>query len=269
MKTIFKFFIPLIALCIFSCKKTEKEEFTDTPIIESYLMSGDTVSVKITRQIPFSSNVGYSSDNIDALNINLNYNNTNYALQPKGNGIYTYHGLTVTQGVQCTLTFSFNKKNVSAYTYVPTKPVGFATSTTAIQLPKIDATSGPPTSFTQPSPIQLTWANPDASYYLIVVENIEAVLDPIRDFGNSAAPSNRFRKQPVNGTGEQLRSFDFKYFGTHRVILYHVLPDYASLYSQSSTSSQNLSNPSTSILNGYGIFTGLNSDTLYIDVQRL
>jgi hypothetical protein len=61
---------------------------------------------------------------------------------------------------------------------------------------------------------------------------------------------------------------DFQYYGTHRIILYHVLPDYATLYDSNSTSSQNLSNPSTSILNGYGIFTGLNSDTLFVEVTE-
>jgi len=57
-----------------------------------------------------------------------------------------------------------------------------------------------------------------------------------------------------------------EYFGTYRVIIFHVLPDYAKLYEQTNSSSQNLTNPSTSIENGYGIFTGLNSDTLYIEV---
>lgn len=52
------------------------------------------------------------------------------------------------------------------------------------------------------------------------------------------------------------------------IILYHVLPDYASLYEENTTSSKNLTNPSTSITNGYGIFTGLNSDTLYIDAEE-
>jgi hypothetical protein len=65
-----------------------------------------------------------------------------------------------------------------------------------------------------------------------------------------------------------LRPQEFQYFGKHRLILYHVLPDYASLYSENSTSSQNLTNPSTSIMNGYGIFTGLNSDTLYFTVNE-
>jgi len=54
----------------------------------------------------------------------------------------------------------------------------------------------------------------------------------------------------------------------HRIILFHVLPDYASLYDEKISSSQNLTNPSTSITNGYGIFTGLNSDTLYIRVNE-
>jgi len=65
-----------------------------------------------------------------------------------------------------------------------------------------------------------------------------------------------------------INAMEFEYFGTHRIIIYHVLPDYADLYEQNSTSSQNLENPSTSISNGYGIFTGLNSDTLYLEVTE-
>ena len=77
-------------------------------------------------------------------------------------------------------------------------------------------------------------------------------------------PGNMFQKPPTTASGLEIRAMEFQYFGRHRLILFHVLPDYASLYSDSQTSSQNLTNPSTSIMNGYGIFTGLNSDTLYL-----
>jgi hypothetical protein len=102
----------------------------------------------------------------------------------------------------------------------------------------------------------------------MVVENIEETPDPISDFGDEEPPGNRFRKSPTNSNSEMLRTFDFQYFGKHRIILYHVLPDYATLYEQNSSSSLNLTNPSSSITNGYGIFTGLNSDTLYILVKE-
>ncbi len=119
-----------------------------------------------------------------------------------------------------------------------------------------------------PDPVKITWDNPDGSYYLIVVENLETTLEPIRDFGGKEPPGHRFKKSPTNSSSEEIREMDFQYFGMHRIILNHVLPDYAALYKQSSTSSQNLTNPSTSITNGYGIFTGLNSDTLYLNIKK-
>ena len=119
-----------------------------------------------------------------------------------------------------------------------------------------------------PDPVELTWDNPDHDYYLAIVENVEATLDPIRDFGDNDPPSNIFRKSPTTAAATEIRSQEFQYFGTHRIILYHVLPDYAALYNESTTSSQNLTNPSTSITNGYGIFTGLNADTLFIEVRE-
>jgi hypothetical protein len=42
----------------------------------------------------------------------------------------------------------------------------------------------------------------------------------------------------------------------------------AALYSDNSNSSQNLSNPTTNITNGLGIFTGISSDTLYLQVKQ-
>jgi hypothetical protein len=100
------------------------------------------------------------------------------------------------------------------------------------------------------------------------VENVESSPEAIRNFGNNAPPSNIFRKQPTNSSSEEIRAMEFQYFGKTRILLFHVLPDYAALYDQSSTSSQNLTNPSTNIKNGYGIFTGLNADTLWLNVKK-
>jgi hypothetical protein len=119
-----------------------------------------------------------------------------------------------------------------------------------------------------PDPISLTWYNPDASNYIVVIENMESTLTAIRDFGDNVRPGNIFRKAPTTSSGIEIQSMEFQYYGKHRLILYHVLPDYASLYSDKQFSSQNLTNPSTSILNGYGIFTALNSDTLYLTVKK-
>ncbi|WP_343605735.1 DUF4249 family protein [Fluviicola sp.] len=258
----------LALLAQVGCKKSEVSEFTDTPIIEAYLEPGDYLTVKISRQIPFAGNAQYSNDDIDNLMLTVTYDGGTHVLTPLGDGTYIDSTISVTAGGNFSISFQFNSKFVTAYTYIPSKPQNMTQSATEIAIEKMDSTSGPPTQTTQPDPIEIHWTNSDGSYYLVLVENIESVLDPIRDFGDNAPPGNRFRKSPTNLGVEEIRSSDFQYYGTHRIILYHVLPDYASLYESTSTSSQNLTNPSTSIVNGYGIFTGLNSDTLYVEVTQ-
>jgi len=269
MQTKFITILFLTILTLFSsCQKKEVAEFTDSPIIESYLLPGDYFNVKIKRQLPFSSDVSYSSDDLDSLSIQVTVNSITYTLHSLGNGKYIDSSLIVSENENYNLSFQFNSKNVTAYTYVPVKPYDVTQSVTQIKIERIDTSSGFPSGGSMPDPVKITWSNPDNSYYLIVVENIENTLDPIRDFGDKTPPSNFFRKQPSSGSSEEIRSMEFQYYGTHRIIIYHVLPDYAALYDENSTSSQNLSNPSTSIKNGYGIFTGLNADTLYLEVKE-
>jgi hypothetical protein len=260
--------ILLVTIGFTDCNKTDSSEFTDSPIIESYLRPGDYGRMKISRQIPFSSNVIYSDDDINALSIVMTHNNKSYNLTPVGDGEYIDSSLIIEEGERYDVSFIYNLKNVSAYTKVPAKPTNFTQSAVSISMEKMDSTSGPPQMNSMPDPITLSWDNNDESYYIVVIENMETTLVPIRDFGDAAPPGNRFKKAPTKEAGVELRPMEFQYFGKHRLILYHVLPDYASLYSQNQTSSQNLTNPSTSIINGYGIFTGLNSDTLYFNVNR-
>ncbi|MCW3084421.1 MAG: hypothetical protein JWP12_1787 [Bacteroidetes bacterium] len=261
--------VALLSFALTACKKQDSSEFTDTPVIESYLQPGNVMNVKLSRQIPFSSGVNYSADDINALSVNVTCNNVTYPLTAYGNGQYADSNLIVAEGAKYNLSFTYNKKPVTAYTYIPAKPQGYTQSVTQIAITRMDSTSTPMAGgFTMPDPVTLSWTNTDGSYYIVVIENIEATLDPIRDFGNNAPPGNRFKKKPTNSTSIEIRANEFQYYGTHRLILYHVLPDYATLYDDNSTSSQNLTNPSTSISNGYGIFTGLNSDTLMLEVKE-
>ncbi|MBX3256995.1 MAG: hypothetical protein KF862_22855 [Chitinophagaceae bacterium] len=266
-------FLTVLILNI-SCSEKNNAEFTDSPIIESYLNRGDYFNVKITRQLPFSSGVSYSADDIDNLTVQVTLNNAVHTLEPLGNGQYVDSSLIVSENDAYNLSFPFNSKNVAAYTYIPSKPADVTQSAAEITVESISSSSGFPSGFpsgggTMPDPVKITWNNPDNSYYMVVVENVESSPEAIRDFGGANRPSNFFRKQPTNGASEQINSMEFEYYGRHRIIIYHVLPDYASLYEENNnTSSQNLTNPSTSITNGYGIFTGLNADTLWLEVKK-
>lgn len=238
--------------------------FTDTPVIESYLHAGDYLNVTVSRQTPFLSDALYSDDDIDNLTIQVEANGEMHTLTPLGGGKYIANSLVAIAGVQYDLTFRFNSKDVYAYTVIPAKPANVTQSATEMYRERIDF-SAPPNPGAFPDPIEISWDNPDGSYYLITVENIEETLDPIVDFGGDL-PEPFLLRPPVNTSSAKLSAMQFVYFGTHRIILHHLLPDYAALFNDNSTSSQNLTNPSTSIINGYGIFTGLNSDTLYVEI---
>ncbi len=254
-----------------SCVERDNSEFTDFPIIESYLKPGYCLSLTVSRQIPFSSNVKYASDDINNLTITVTNNDVDHILVPLGSGVYVDSSLIIADGERYDLSFNYNSMVVSAYTEVPSKPVNYEQSDNEISVMRMDSTWTPVGGgmFEMPDPLELSWNNDDDSYYILVVENMEETLDPVRDFGDDEEiPMGRFRKSPTTASGVRMMPQEFEYFGTHRLILFHVLPDYASLYDKNSTSSQNLTNPSTSIVNGYGIFTGLNADTLYLEVEE-
>ncbi|NVN93701.1 MAG: hypothetical protein HXX18_00315 [Bacteroidetes bacterium] len=267
MKSNIIILLTVFTFVVSACEKENTIQFTDTPILEAYLKPGDYLNLKISRQIPFVSDIVYSADDINKLEITVTSGNKTEVLQALGCGLYIDSNLIVTERASYELRFMFNGKQVYAYTYVPGKPANFTQSATSISIPRMDSTSSPPTGgFSMPEPVALTWDNPDKSYYIVVIENMETSLDAIHDFGDNEAPKNMFREAPTTSAGIEIRSMQFQYYGKHRLILYHVLPDYASLYKENSNSSQNLTNPSTSISNGYGIFTGLNTDTLYLNV---
>ncbi len=262
--------VGILFLCnLFSCTKTDiNQAYSDTPVIEGYLYPGKSFSVSIRRQIPFIENAVISDDNINQLIVQAEINGTSHLLNSDGNGVYSNASIPIAENQTCTLIFTFNQKLVKAYTYIPSQPTGFKISTSSMTIAQIDTSSRPPSFPQMPDPITVSWDNADGSYYLITVENIETTLEAIRDFGDRAPPGNVFRKTPTASNSEELRANDFQYYGTHRLLLHHVLPDYASLYNSSNNTSQNLTNPSTSIENGYGIFSGIYSDTLYIEIKK-
>ena len=258
----------ILVLICFSCDKVEQSEFTDSPILTGYLHPGEYFTIDISRQTPFSSDITYSGDDINNLSLQVERNGEFHTLLALGDGKYIDSTIVVAENDNYGLSFQFNSKTVTGYTYIPTKPTNATQSAIELYVDRVDSgTFGPP-PMSMPDPIKISWDNSDHSYYLILIENIESSLDPIRDFGDNGPPSNIFRKQPTSLSSEEIGAREFQYFGTHRVVIYHVLPDYAALYDDNSSSSQNLSNPSTSIVNGYGIFTGMNSDTLWIEVKE-
>ena len=58
-------------------------------------------------------------------------------------------------------------------------------------------------------------------------------------------------------------------FGTYQIIVFRVNPEYAALYESSGSSTLSLEQPPSNVVNGLGIFTGVSSDTLYLEVRKI
>jgi hypothetical protein len=263
--------ILLLLVCLFSaCEKQSKTpSYNDQPVIEGYLYANNSPSIKIMRQVASSKNVVFSDNNIDSLDVTIITQDSVYFLIPTGNGTYVNTNLIIKEGAEYTLQFMYNNRVVSAVTTVPNIPEDYKQSVTEISIQKIDAnTTFTPGSFQMNDPIDLDWDNADNSHYMVIVENMETSPTLIRDTTDSRFQTRSFRNEPAIINSYSMRDQQFQYFGSHRLTLYRLNPDYATLYNDNSNSSQNLTNPTTNISNGLGIFTGISTDTLYLQVNK-
>ena len=121
-----------------------------------------------------------------------------------------------------------------------------------------------PSGATHPDPVEITFANPDASYYLTTVECMDTTLVPV--YKDSIPANDMLSSQPVTGTQIDIHPMMIRYFGLNRIILYHINPEYSTFFMRQASTSQNYEEPPTNIVNGLGIFTGINADTLYLNV---
>lgn len=267
-------FILLGILAFTACKKqVDAPVYNDQPVIEAYLQAGNIPVVKISHQAASTDQVVYSVDNLDSLQVILKYKDNSYLLKGMGNGTYTDSALVVQEGEEYDIEFLYNKQKTSAATRIPNKPAGFTQSVAEISVRKIDSTTtftpGSGGGFSMPDPIELSWVNDDHSYFVVVVKNITENPVLIRDTTNARFRVTTFRNEPSIINSLQIREQQFQYFGRHLILLYRLNPDYAKLYDDNSNSSQNLTNPSTNIVNGVGIFTGISADTLIVNVKEV
>lgn len=244
------------------------------PVIEGYLVAGRPISLTVKKEIAFTADTSAVETPIVGLSIKVSGNGRTYTLKSLGNGLYESDKLAIMKvGATYSLSFDYNGKTISASTIIPTKPVGFTTNITSIARTKLDLSSGS-TNIRNPdgnTDINITWSNPSSEYHFVVADNIEASPVAIITLPTTSNFQNiirRFRSQPVQGTTAILRSQQFQYFGKHNLVLLKVNADYAALYNNAGTTSQNISTPPTTITNGLGIFTGVNADTLSFTVKQ-
>lgn len=251
----------------------------DKPVIEAYLAPGHPVSMKIYTEIPYSEEDSVYSEPLTGLSVTLTGNNgQRISLSDNNDGIYTSQEPLGEAGLSYTMSFQHNGRLISAETTLPERPIGFRIDTTVIYRVSRSFTGSflpgqggfEPEEMTE---VNLSWQNPGKVYHFVAAtvldENAAQIVTRSNDNGVMFAPPNRrFNNEPVQGESAVISSQSFEYFGRHAIILYKLNPDYAALYQNQSSTSQNISTPVSTITNGLGIFTGINADTLLLTVRR-
>ena len=260
--------IYLIAIfSILSCKKTVVTGFQDKPVVESYLYADFSPTVKVSKLTAFTSDMVYSNMDVNKLAIDIQEvsSGKKYSLTSTGDGLYGNKDLIIAAGKTYQLSFPYNGTVVTASTVVPQKPTNMKLSATNLAISEMGVPGSGGTSG-WPSPIDITWTNSDQSFYFIYVKNVEAVKTPI----DTRSPNGNdfFRNSPTNSDHYELNPRSFKFYGLHRVILYKIQPEYVLFFQENSGSSLSISEIKANIENGLGIFTGINSESIYLYVGK-
>lgn len=251
------------ALLASSCKKQNSADVTDKPVVIAYLTPGQPVSVKVYQQKGLADTATYGAA-ITGLSLSLSNGTQTVTLTENSAGNYTYSNTTfVASGKSYTLKFSYPSGDVSATTTVPVRPVTYTASRTTINIP-LTTSNSPGT--TDSIAVTLKWSNPDSLYHAIVFKNDD----------NNPYNLHPQRNGLVNFTidAKTADHYDvyfrtFNYLGVYRAILYSVDKAYGDiLTSNANTTSQRLSNPPGNITNGFGIFAGMQADTIKLTLTQ-
>lgn len=242
-----------------ACQKDDLAANYNRPVVESYLIPGQALQVKVYYQKYLEDTISYGYP-ITGLAVKVSDGTSTVTLTENKAGVYNYADPNfIKDGKTYSLSFNHLDKTISAETKIPSKPQNFKASSTQQQVPQMSFGSTPATFI----PVSFTWTNTTSSYYLLAIENI----DP---YASSISRNTRLKSETLVG---QVSSYytdrlNFNYTGNHKVLLFHINQEYNDALKSSGINSLNLTNPLTNIKNGLGIFTGLRADTLDLFVYQ-
>ena len=263
-------FLTVSLFLIVSCNQESIEQVeTKTTIIEGYLSAGNPVdSLRVTQSYSYGQ-VLEEIITLDDLNITIADNNSQFELTSIGNGYYQNTNLIIDAGKSYQLEFERDGEIISSETYVPDYNA-VSISTNQVELRKIEAGVLPTGGITIPDPVELSWDNENGDYYYVVIRNIETDPEYVNDNIAQFDGQLRFISEPLISDFYAIRALThLTQFGAYQIIVFRVNPEYAALYESSGSSTLSLEEPPSNIVNGLGIFTGVSSDTLYLEVTKI
>lgn len=262
------------SILFFSCQKEYTESIDeDIPVVEAYLFMGESLNhFRLSKAVRYKDDNSKEQEPINDAEIKISTENIDYYLTiSNDSGYYSLPDTSfiIQENHEYSFEFEHNGYILSANTIIPSKPTGFSISQSSIEVEKIEEGVMPNFDI---EILDITWENIYNSYYYLKIENIEDDLEYINYmFEEMASESDKdysvTTTTPTSGSSFKINSMrDLIFFGTHRIVLYHINEEYVKLFENTSNSTTSISEPETNIVNGKGIFTGIATDTLYLEV---
>ncbi len=252
-----------------SCQKELMVPMTsdNTAVVEAYLVAGDTSGyVYVSKILPFSDDTVNIKEMISGLKVYINdellteVDSGIYCCKPGSEGFIT--------GNTYNLSFEYGGNTVTSSTIIPVKPTGFASTASIVYATRIteDDSTFHPGPGSMMDEVELTWNNDDLAYHYLMVEYLEDSADYINArLADTEFPFNQ-ATSPTQETYFKIGMQNLRYFGSYRIVLLRVNTEFDDAFTRNGTNSNNLVNPNTNITNGFGLFTGVSSDTVCLEV---
>ena len=264
-----------LSLALVSCHKDVllTNNTNNFPSIQSFILAGsDSILVKVSTLAPYTNDSLDTAKPLTGLKLYIN----NYLLteQTPGTYIYTSKSLLIHPKDSFILNLAYNNKTISSNTVIPSKPLNFKISSDTVSItqqtvaPSKGNHSGFNIGFNNSNAFIFTWDNPFKDYHYIIIQ----LLDTAQVFINSYSTNTNVRSQtttPVNqDNAYDLTQNSLRLYGKYRAVLYKINKEYYNVLQTSNLNSNAMTNPPSNITNGWGIFTGISTDTLYFSVLK-
>ena len=254
-----------IAVCLAAGCKKDGASSTRLPVVQAYLFAGHPVMVKLYNQKSLTDTAEYGSP-ITGQQLYLSDGSQQILLSETAKGTYTYADTTfLVTGKTYSLSFNYLSKTVSARTTMPFKPQNFKTQHTTVYYNNDDNVINAADTLNK-----FTWDNADSLNHVLVFDNLDDTFFPVSGGISPNGASNIFDVNTHRKSVYFVVSNGFPYYGNYQVVLLRVNQEYIDLLNSNTlgSNSQNLLNTPTNVVNGLGIFTAMQSDTLKFSLYK-
>ncbi|MBN2088992.1 DUF4249 family protein [candidate division KSB1 bacterium] len=246
-------------------------------VVRGYLYAGEPVTdIKLTTTLTLGSEDTLAPP-INNAKVALIKAGQRYDLVPTpgDSGYYHYEGndLEVKTGDEFQIEVQYNNQVVTGSTVVPEAPTGLTISKSTLSFPDFDSMwelrqqGISMDSIRQAMTLTVNWEQASDALYFIVVKNVEK--NPIEvESGFNFRPPRAFISSPVAAAEYAVNAMMMTHLGKHLVIVYRVNQEYADLYQSRNQDSRDLNEPLTNIVNGLGVFSAFNSDSVYFNFKQ-